>query len=236
MKRMKKNLKKKLRRKKMDKLTYNKTMEANVKLCKCGCGQPAGIIRHTIVKKGKFKGGYHDFLPYHHLKYRKKSEIQKDRMSDSRKKWYIDNPEKAKLKAIKCSQTKIKEGTSNLEKNPNWSGGKSFEPYTTDFNNRFKEAIRMRDTFLCLKCGMREEDSLFLFKRKLHIHHIDYIKENTIKENCCTLCQRCNSEVNINRVSWTKFFQSLLSEKYGYKYSENGEIIINLETCKEVKR
>ena len=31
-----------------------------------------------------------------------------------------------------------------------------------------------------------------------------------------------------NEKYWTKFFQSLLSEKYGYKYSEDNKIILNL--------
>lgn len=113
-------------------------------------------------------------------------------------------------------------------KHPSWKGGKSFEPYTPEFNKQFKEAIKIRDGFLCLKCGMREEDSKILFGRKLHIHHIDYIKENTFAENCCATCNRCNVEVNSNRASWTKFFQSMLSERYGYKYSEDGKVIIEL--------
>jgi Mor family transcriptional regulator len=115
-----------------------------------------------------------------------------------------------------------------LDKHPNWNNGSSFEPYTKDFNKMFKLAIKQRDGFMCLKCGMREEDHIKLFRQRLHIHHIDYIKENTFKENCCVLCMRCNMEVNSNRTSWTKFFQSLLSERYGYKYTEDGEIILNL--------
>jgi hypothetical protein len=116
-----------------------------------------------------------------------------------------------------------------LEKNPAWKGGKSFEPYTREFNEKFKLFIKQRDGFLCLKCGMREEDSKQLFKFGLHIHHIDYNKKLTIPENCCALCIRCNSEVNVNRKNWIKFFQSLLSERYGYQYSELNEPIINLK-------
>lgn len=115
-----------------------------------------------------------------------------------------------------------------LEKNGCWLGGKSFEPYTLDFNKKFKEFIRQRDNLSCLKCNMFQEDHIKLYKRKLICHHIDYLKENTFPENCCALCVRCNAEVNFNRPHWTKFFQSLLSERYGYKYS-NGEIILNLE-------
>lgn len=114
------------------------------------------------------------------------------------------------------------------EKNPRWLGGISFEPYTLDFNKRFKEEIRIRDGFLCIKCGMKEEDQLVIFKRKLSIHHVNYIKKETFPENCCTVCVRCNAEVNTNRPHWTKFFQSLLSERYGYQYTEDGKIILNL--------
>jgi hypothetical protein len=117
------------------------------------------------------------------------------------------------------------------DKHYNWQGGKSFEPYGLDFNNQFKLAIKQRDGFMCLKCGMREEDSIKLFNRKLHIHHINYDKKLTIVENCCALCCRCNCEANFNRNSWTKFFQSLLTEIYKYKYEDNGNIILGVKKC-----
>ena len=114
----------------------------------------------------------------------------------------------------------------------NWQGGLSFQPYSGNFNKVFKKEIISRDGYLCLKCGMREEDNRKLFGCRMSIHHVDYNKSLTIKENCCSLCHRCNIEVNFNRKSWTKFFQSMLSERYGYKY-ENTEIIINLEKLNE---
>jgi len=110
------------------------------------------------------------------------------------------------------------------DKNPSWINGKSFEPYPITFNNKFKRFIRKRDNYVCLKCGIHQEK----LPRALDVHHIDYIKENTIKENCCALCRNCNLEVNINRKHWTKFFQSLLNERYGYEYTDCGEIILNL--------
>lgn len=110
-----------------------------------------------------------------------------------------------------------------------WEKFTRFEPYTELFNKAFKLAIKQRDGFMCLKCGMREEDHLKLFKAKEHIHHIDYIKENTFFENCCLLCRRCNLEVNSDREIWTKHFQALLSKRYGYQYSENGEIIVEVK-------
>jgi len=109
-----------------------------------------------------------------------------------------------------------------------WEKFICLEEYGLKFNKKFKEAIRIRDAFLCLKCNMREEDSLILLKRRLACHHIDYDKQNSIPENCCALCQRCNLEVNANRIHWTKFFQSMLAERYGYKYSEDAKIILQL--------
>lgn len=127
-------------------------------------------------------------------------------------------------------------GAVNLEhkgeKNPNWFGGISFEPYDKSFNNRFKELIKIRDGFMCLKCGMKDEDHIRLFGIKEPIHHINYNKKFSIPENCCVLCVRCNTEVNTNRLHWTKFFQSLLSERYSYSYTELNEIILNVGSIK----
>ena len=36
------------------------------------------------------------------------------------------------------------------EKNPNWQGGKMYEPYTPDFDRKFKESIRRRDGYECV--------------------------------------------------------------------------------------
>ncbi len=146
---------------------------------------------------------------------------------DVKKKIALANSGSYESKHGKEKAEEIKKKISKpLEKNPNWRGGISFEPYTPEFNKQFKLAIKQRDGFMCLKCGIREEDAKTLFKRGLTTHHIDYIKENTFKENCCALCLRCNSEVNKNRESWTKFFQSLLNKRYNYQYSESGEVVI----------
>lgn len=116
-----------------------------------------------------------------------------------------------------------------------WVNGNSFSPYPSTFNNSFKLLIRQRDGFQCLKCGMFEEDHIKLFGRKLIIHHIDYVRDNTFPENCCVLCNRCNLEVNNNRDIWKVHFQSLLSKLYGYQYSSEGDIILNLNKEMEIK-
>ena len=106
----------------------------------------------------------------------------------------------------------------DLEKNPMWLGGKSFEPYSPKFNKEFKNIIKLRDNFCCLNCGLSEQTHIFLKGKQMTVHHIDYDKKNTCLQNCCTLCNICNIKANINRIEWTTFFQDKLSERYGYQY------------------
>jgi len=109
-----------------------------------------------------------------------------------------------------------------------WQKFVNRDPYAQNWTNSFKRKIRKRDNKICLKCGKHQEKQ----KRTFSVHHINYNKQLTCKENCCTLCTGCNSEVNTNRSHWTKFFQSLLNEKYGYEYGENQEVILNVDLKK----
>jgi hypothetical protein len=101
------------------------------------------------------------------------------------------------------------------ENSPTWQGGKSFEPYNTEFNKQFKELIKLRDNDSCVVCGSNN---------RLAVHHIDYNKLNSTKENCISLCVLCHPKTNFNRKYWQEFFQSMLSDRYGYDY-----IQLNLE-------
>ena len=109
--------------------------------------------------------------------------------------------------------------------NHQWQGGISFEPYDKKFNNQFKRAIRKRDNKICMLCGIHREK----LTRALNIHHINYNKLLTIPQNCISLCLSCHIKTNGNREHWIKFFQSLLSERYGYEYSELNEPLIEIK-------
>ena len=109
-------------------------------------------------------------------------------------------------------------------KHSNWQGGKSFESYGIEFNKKFKRAIRKRDNQICMICMIHREK----LKRALDVHHIDYNKMLSIPQNCISLCNSCHMKTNYNRIHWTKMLQSVLSEKYGYQYSELREIIFKL--------
>jgi len=113
------------------------------------------------------------------------------------------------------------------ENHPYFNNWSSLLPYDKKFNDKFKRFIRERDG-CCLLCNVSFED-LRLLKRQINVHHINYDKKLSIPQNCATLCNPCHSKTNTNRPHWTKFFQSLLAERYGYKYNENKEIVLEIK-------
>lgn len=78
------------------------------------------------------------------------------------------------------------------DRNPRWRGGISFEPYPLEFDGIFKEAVRERDDLTCAVCRLPGKD----------VHHINYIKGDTVMENCITLCRSCHTTTNANRGYW----------------------------------
>lgn len=99
-------------------------------------------------------------------------------------------PSKASIARF-CSLTCKSIGLSG-EGNWNWMGGKSFEPYPSTFNETFKRKIRERDEHTCAICGEWGNA----------VHHIDYDKNNTVPENCVTLCTSCHGTTNYRRNYW----------------------------------
>jgi len=94
------------------------------------------------------------------------------------------------------------------EKNPNWAGGISFEPYCPKFSDTLKEEIRDKFGRKCFICPKTEEEE----GRKLSVHHVDYNKEqgcNGVHWLLVPLCRSCNSKLNFNRDYW----QDLIIEK-----------------------
>ncbi len=84
------------------------------------------------------------------------------------------------------------------EKHPAWQGGISFEPYSVDWTETLKKAIRERDKYTCKICGLYGN----------HVHHIDYDKKNCNPSNLVTLCHSCHAKTNFNRSNWINYFNS----------------------------
>lgn len=87
---------------------------------------------------------------------------------------------------IKMSQSRMR------EKNPQWKGGISFEPYPVDWTDTLKRAIRERDNYICQICS--QYGSI--------VHHIDYNKKNCNPKNLVTLCRKCHGKTQHNRNYW----------------------------------
>jgi endogenous inhibitor of DNA gyrase (YacG/DUF329 family) len=87
--------------------------------------------------------------------------------------------------------------------NPNWNGGKSFDPYPIAFTEDLKETVRDRDQRVCQLCGKTESQN----GEKLSVHHIDYDKENLNLENLISLCHDCHVKTNFKRQYWTELLR-----------------------------
>lgn len=84
-----------------------------------------------------------------------------------------------------------------------WQGGKSFEPYSPEFNEKLKVQIRERDGFVCQYPGCEISES----KKALNVHHINYDKKDNQLKNLIALCDGHNMRVNFNRQKWQLYFE-----------------------------
>ena len=119
------------------------------------------------------------------------------------KKLNTNQLEALKLGRVAGRHWKI-EDTSKMghkrDKNPNWQGGKSYEPYSVDWTRTLKISIRERDKYVCQMCTEPQGDEA------LSVHHIDYDKKNCNPTNLIALCRKCHLKTNINRGYLIKYF------------------------------
>jgi hypothetical protein len=145
-----------------------------------------GIKKSIPINKTSFKKG---MIPWN-------KGLTKEK--DSRIMFYslrmkIDNP------IFKINQKK--------EKNYNWRGGLSFEPYPKEWSLIYRERVRKRDNYTCQLCKNKN------FKRKLSIHHIDYNKKNIFHLNLISLCTKCHGDTGNDRNFWEIYFLLLMNKK-----------------------
>lgn len=80
------------------------------------------------------------------------------------------------------------------KKSPHWQDVPKTYPET--WNRKFKQMIRERDNYTCAICKEYGNE----------VHHINYVKNDTVPENCITLCHSCHSKTRVNRPYWLAFF------------------------------
>uniref|UniRef100_A0A6M3ITA6 Homing endonuclease n=1 Tax=viral metagenome TaxID=1070528 RepID=A0A6M3ITA6_9ZZZZ len=100
-------------------------------------------------------------------------------------------------------ETKEKQRKYRGPLSSNWQGGISFEPYTIDWTETLRRAIRERDNYVCQICNKLQGDIAH------DVHHKDYNKKNCNPDNLITLCRRCHMKTNgKNREYWIKYFNN----------------------------
>ena len=60
--------------------------------------------------------------------------------------------------------------------------GRSFIRYPSEFNQKLKNKIKIRDGYKCQNCNITEEKHLIVYGRRLEIHHINYNKKRLQKK------------------------------------------------------
>jgi len=98
----------------------------------------------------------------------------------------------------RCRSCARKEQYKDPTTHPMYIDGRAEVPYPSSFSDSLKEEIRDRDNHICQICHMTEKD----LNKELFIHHIDYNKENSQKQNLISLCNSCHSKTNANRDYW----------------------------------
>lgn len=128
----------------------------------------------------------------------KRSSEMKKKLSETRKRKFASG----ELIVSEEAKKKLSEKMSS-NKNPMWKGGKSFEPYTSDFNHKIKKIIQKRDKETCQLCNKNKKE----LNEALVVHHINYNKKDSSLNNLITLCNICHSKTNIKRDYWQEFFK-----------------------------
>jgi len=102
------------------------------------------------------------------------------------------------------------------ENHHNWQGGLKF-PYSQDWTEDLKDAIRKRDGYKCQMCGSLQE----ALEIKLSVHHIDYDKGNCDPENLISICTSCHAKTSAGkRIIWMQFFEKLNRNEDKYLVKE----------------
>jgi len=170
----------------------NKTMKQVAK--KFGCS------KNTIIR----------YLKKYGIKKRDRYELHRKIFAGKGNPFY--NKKHTKKTRDTISKTMIEREISKGKNNPAYIDGRSFFPYPQEFDQVLKDKIRKRDNYTCQNCLMTEEEHLIVFGCNLHIHHVDYIKENCKEDNLVSTCISCNSRANFNRSYRQEFFTNKIGQ------------------------
>ena len=85
--------------------------------------------------------------------------------------------------------------------------GEDATPYPPGWTHTHREMVRKRDGHRCRVCGMTEAEH----GKKMHVHHIDYVKDNLDPTNLITTCRFCHGGMH-GGVEQRRYWTARLSQ------------------------
>jgi len=110
-----------------------------------------------------------------------------------------------------CSRECANKGHSEFARGMNngrYVHGKCKSRYPIGWTKNYKKTIRERDGHICKWCNKAADHTL-------HVHHIDYVKDNLDPNNLITLCKYCHGKMHGSlkeRARWKIILSDLLKE------------------------
>lgn len=187
-------------------------IKPTIKLCECGCGQPAPLAPHSHKRRGWVKGEPRRFVHGHNRVANRYRFTSEDNANGGKRGYRYSKEHKQRIREAKVArgfkgpmygkkhseETKAARSKAAIENGhhlhfPNnicpetgkWKGGR--ELY-------LKRAVRKRDDFTCQVCGMKDEE----------IMQVDHIKPKSLHpelaldmNNLQTLCPNCHARKTI---------------------------------------
>lgn len=212
----------------IDRSTYRKTPENNTTCRNCGS------LFHAYPSEIKYGQGIYcsSKCKYEYIKSHRMPPDNNRVCATCGKQFYMRPSRKSENgKGIFCSpacRTMAQFG----ERNGNWRGGISFEPYCPKFNNDLKQRVRAFFEYRCVTCGKSEKELGY----KLGTHHVEYDKAACCHGQPVTFaasCRRCHGRTNADRPRWEAMLHRCIDEIWGgrsyYTKEEYAEI------CKVVR-
>lgn len=81
-----------------------------------------------------------------------------------------------------------------------WVGRKGNKGIYNGFTLKVKKQARERDGYKCKVCNKTELDH----NMAMHVHHIDYNKDNNDLNNLVSVCRYCHGKIHGNEEQWQK--------------------------------
>lgn len=115
--------------------------------------------------------------------------------------------------------------------NPNWRGGSQSHDYPAGFF-AIRNSILKRDGNSCASPLCRTDDT------RVHVHHIDFDKQNCDESNLIAVCPSCNARANFNRDLWAGILGAFVRWRIAHgvlNIGLRGTVILNNPAAQRIK-